>query len=251
MGISGASLTLTRVSVCMPYYLNPGMLSVHLNTWAGYPKELRDRFLFVIVDDASPDQDSHETAEQVIRHADIDAEVQLYRIEKDVPWGWPAAKNIAMHEAPDGPALITDIDHVLETADAEALVRMKVREDTHYIPARRKLNREPYKRHPGSYIMQRSLYWRIGGFEENWLGLYGTDMMMRVRAQRMSRRRETDDVTLTLWSRDDLPDASTTTYPRKDGPYYSGTMPEVRAAMHKAAQGPVLKTMTQAYRRVI
>lgn len=238
---------MTRFTLAMPFYSNPSMLRLHLETWASYPKALRDRFRFIIVDDASPNG----PAEPVIRENPIDAEVQLYRIKRDVPWGWPAAKNIAMHEAPDGPALVTDIDHVLEPADAERLLAMKVRDDTHYIPARRRVNREPYKRHPGTYIIQRSLYWRIGGFEENWLGLYGTDMMMRVRAQRMSRRREIDDVTLTLWGRDDLPDASTTTYPRKDGPYYSGTMPEVRAAMHKAAAGPVLKTMTQPYHRVL
>lgn len=238
---------MTRFSVCMPYYDNPGILHVHLSTWAAFPKDVRDRLRLVIVDDASPNA----PAETVMRDYPIDVERRLFRIERDVPWGWPAAKNIAMHEIPDGPALVTDIDHVLEADAAAALLRMNVRDDTHYIPARRKVNREPYKRHPGSYIMQRSLYWRIGGFEENWLGLYGTDFMMRDRARRMSRRREIDDVVLTLWGRSDLPDASTTTYARKDGPYYSGAMPEVRAAMHKAAQGPVLKTMTQPYRRVL
>jgi hypothetical protein len=231
----------------MPYYDNPGMLRLHLDTWAHYPKDLRDRFRFVIVDDASPNG----PAEPVLREHPLDLDVHLFRIEKDIPWGWPAAKNIAMHEIPDGPALVTDIDHVLEADDAARLVAMNVRPDTHYVPARRKVDRSPYKRHPSTYILQRSLYWHVGGYEENWLGLYGSDFMMRNRIQRMSRRREIDDVTLTLWGRSDLPDASTTTLPRKEGPYYSGNMPEVRAAMHKAVAGPVLKTMTQDYRRIL
>jgi hypothetical protein len=231
----------------MPYYDNPGMLRLHLATWAGYPKELRDRFRFVIVDDASPNS----PAAMPIFADPVDAEIRLYRIDRDVPWGWPAAKNIAMHEIPDGPALVTDIDHVLEADDAARLVAMTVRDDTHYIPARRKVDRTPYKRHPSTYILQRSLYWKVGGYEENWLGLYGTDFMMRDRAKRLSERVETDEVTLTLYSRDDIADASTTTLTRKDGPYYSGAMPEVRAAMRRATAGPVQKVMTQSYERVL
>lgn len=248
-GHEGRRVTIT---VAVPFYMNSGMLRLQLETWASYPPEVRDRFRFIVVDDASP-----EPAEPIILAARIgnlaarmrECEISLYRIERDVPWGWPAAKNIAMHHAPDGPALITDIDHVLEPEDAIRLLALKVKPDAHYIPRRRRAgDRSEYKRHPSSYVMQRSLFWAIGGFEERWLGLYGTDSMMRRRAERMSRRIELDDLTLTLWGRDDLPDASTTCFGRKGSEYHKG---DLGKEMRQAALGPVQLVMSQPYHRVL
>lgn len=237
---------MTLTTLCLPYYDNPAILALHLKTWAAYPAAVREQMRFIVVDDASPNS----PAEPVVRAAALE-HVSLYRVEKDTAWGWPFCKNLAAHVADDGVLLLTDIDHLLEPAQAEALVAMKVKPDAHYVPARRKLNGEAYKRHPGSYIMQRSLYWKIGGFEENWLGWYSTDFMMRERAARMSRRVETDVVTLTLYGREVIPDASTTTLPRKEGNRYAAANPAIRAAMRRAVNGPPLKVLTQPYHRVL
>ena len=87
-----------KFNVCMPYYQNPGMLNAASGDLGCYPKELRDQFRFVIVDDCSRRSQPRRWSGE----SDIPAEVWLFRIEKDIPWGWPAAKNIAMHEIPDG-----------------------------------------------------------------------------------------------------------------------------------------------------
>ena len=231
------------VTIALPFYRNEGMLRFQLENWAAYPPEVRDCFRFIIVDDCSP-----EPAEPVIRAANLDADLQLYRIERDVPWGWPGAKNIAMHHAPDGPALLTDIDHVLEPDEAAKLLALKVKPDAHYIPRRRRADHSEYKRHPSTYIMHRSLFWHIGGFEERWLGLYGTDSMMRRRAERLSRRIELDDLWLTLYGRDDIADASTTCFGRKGSEYHKG---EAGREMRLAALGPVQVVMSQPYHRVL
>ena len=238
---------MTKFNICMPFYENQGMLRLHLSVWSAYPKDIRDKFRFVIVDDASPTN----PAELVVRETPFDGELHLFRVEENIPWGWPAAKNIAMHEIPDGPALLTDIDHLLEMPDAERLLNMKVRTDTHYIPARRMVDHSFKKRHPATYILRKSLCWQIGGFDEAWLGIYGSDFMMRMRADRLSKRVEIDDVTLTLWGRSDLADASTTEFGRKGSEYHKGSDPTVSAAMRKAVAGPPLKVMSQAYHRVI
>lgn len=231
-------------TICMPFYRNQGMLRLHLEAWKQYPPEVRDQYRFIVVDDCSP-----EPAEPVIREGRGDLSIELYRVERDVAWGWPGAKNIAMHHAPDGPALITDIDHVLEPEDAIRLLALKVKPDAHYIPRRRRASdRSEYKRHPSTYIMQRSLFWTIGGFEERWLGLYGTDSMMRHRAERVSRRIELDELTLTLWGRDDISDASTTCYGRKGSEYHKGHMGK---EMRQASRGPVQVVMSQPYSRIL
>ena len=87
---------------------------------------------------------------------------------------------------------------------------------THYIPRRRRaVDGLEYKRHPSTYILTKELYWQVGGFEERWLGSYGTDFMMRKRIQRMSKRVLLDDIWLTLYGREVVPDASTTCFGRK------------------------------------
>lgn len=233
------------VTLCYPYYDNPGILQLHLDTWMSYAPEIRDQYRYILVDDASPNS----PAESVIRAAKFDGQIELYRIERNVAWGWPAAKNIAMHHAPDGPALVTDIDMVLESKDAEALLRLKVKPDAHYIPRRRRaVDGLEYKRHPSTYVMQRSLFWTIGGFEERWLGLYGSDSMMRRRAGRMSRRIELDDVWVKLYGREVIADASTTEFGRKGSEYHKG---EAGKEMQRASDGPVQVVMSQKYHRVL
>jgi hypothetical protein len=231
-----------KFNVCLPYYNNPGMLELHLETWALYPEELRDQFRFVICDDCS-----QIPAEPVVRSCNIPAEVWLFRTEIDIPWAWPSCKNIMMHEIPDEPALLTDIDHLLELPDAQQLLDLKVCRDTHYLPRRRrKVDGLEYKRHPSTYILQRSLYWKVGGFEERWLGYYGTDFMMRKRITRMSYRELLRNIWLTLYGREIVPDASTTCFGRKGSEYHLHT-PE----MKRATKGPVQVVMSQPYHRVL
>lgn len=236
-----------KFTLAMPYYINEGILRLHLETWASYPKELRDRMRFILVDDASPSG----PAEPVIRANPIDAEVWLFRIHEDVPWRWDGARNLAMDQAPDGPCLITDVDHVLDAANAARLVAMTVRDDFHYVPARRKADGTRYKRHPNSWILQRSLYWKAGGYDERFSAYYGKDRIFRDRLNMVSRRREIDDVVLTLYGREVIPDASTHTLGRKESEYYSANYPEVRALMGKAhLQKPEL-TLNFTWSRVL
>ena len=225
------------MNVCFPYYMNQSMLKEHLQNWASWPLDLLDQFRFVIVDDASPEP---------ARIGSHPGEVWLFRVEKDIPWAWPAAKNIAMKEIPAGPALLTDIDHLLEAEDAARLLELRVLGNAHYIPRRRrKVDGLEYKRHPSTYILQKELYWRVGGFEERWLGSYGTDFMMRRRIQRLSDRVELDDIWLTLYGREVISDASTTCFGRKGSEYHLHT-PE----MKQAANGPVQVVLSQPYHRV-
>lgn len=233
------------ISICMPYYDNPGMLELHIDTWNGYPQDIRDQFRFVIVDDASPNKPAADVKKRV------NGEFHLFRIHKNVPWGWPAAKNIAMHEIPESTALLTDIDHLLEVDAAINLLGSNIKPDRYYHPHRRRVDHCYYKPHPATWVMQRSLFWKIGGFEENWLGLYGTDFLMRNRAARFGKKCELPSVKLTLWGRSDLPDASTTEFGRKGSIYHKGYDPWVSKAMRKSLDGPPIKVMSQEYSRVI
>ena len=225
------------ITVAMPFYRNQGMLRLHLETWASYAPEVLDRLRFIIVDDGSP-----EPAEPVIRdaiggcagnmavklarigkiggHIFPSGQISLYRVEIDRPWAWDCARNIAMHHAPDGWCLLTDIDHLLTAENAARLVYTPLKPGRFYTPGRRRaVDGEPYKPHPNSFVLERSLFWDAGGYDEDFTGVYGKDSIWNRQLDMVGQRREWPELELLLYGREVLPDASTSTLGRKGSEY--------------------------------
>jgi hypothetical protein len=217
-------MTFTLVSA---YFENAGMMAKQLDAWEAYPDEVKRNLRVVIVDDCSV----RAPAEPGIRDVGL-AEFRLYRVDTPIAWNWDGARNLAMREIPDGPVLMTDIDHVADAAAMSAAMGLKLKADRYYSPARRKPDGSPYKRHPNSWILQRDLFWRAGGYCEDFAGYYGKDKAFRRQIDTEARRIETDEVVLTLYGRSDIPDASTTDFTRKEGDYYLANHPALRARVH-------------------
>lgn len=224
------------------------MLRLHLETWAGYPYEVRSRFVFIIVDDASPTW----PAAEVLKADPIDAEIELYRIKHNVAWAWDAARNIAMANVPEGWTLLTDMDHLLPLESAEAFLAADLNPNKGYVPSRiRAVDGKPYKPHPNSYVLTRALFWKAGGYDEQFVGYYGKDRAFRRQLDAVAAREDLPAVCLTLYGREVIPDASTTAYSRKDGPYYTCNHPAVRRAINRTHIDGVKKSMTMDYERVL
>jgi hypothetical protein len=208
----------------MPYYENRGVLLRHLEIWLRYPPSIRRTMTVTIADDGSPNNPAADCVP-----ADYPIDVRIYRALVDLPWNQCGARNLAMHHAPDDWVLVTDIDHVLEPDEARKILALKVQEGCYYIPDRRRqVDRKPYKRHPNSYYLMRSMYWATGGCDEDFQGHYGSDSTFRRSLEPHGRRVEID-ACLTLYGREVIPDASTTAWGRKDSEYSSSLVPELRA----------------------
>jgi hypothetical protein len=72
----------------------------------------------------------------------------------------------------------------------------------------------PYKPHPNSWLMLRSLYDKIGGYDERFAGYYGTDADFRDRLAAIAEIKQVKEA-LIRYPRTLIHDASTTTYLRK------------------------------------
>lgn len=237
-----------KFNYVIPFYENQGMLRLQLQTWAAYPASLRERIRFNIVDDGSPE----ETAEPIIREAGIDADIRLYRTLVDVPWAWPFCRNLMMREIPDGEwAIMTDIDHVLPTKAAERLLDKHKKETCYYVPYRVKADGSPYKQHPNTYVISKDLFWRAGGYSEQFLGYYGTDAAWRRQLQVTGRRVDWDDVVTVLYGREDIPDASTRRYGRKGTEWHSASHPEIRAKTYLTHVNKPTEHVTLPWERII
>lgn len=222
------------LTIVMPFYKNGGMLKVHQAAWARYPDAIRERMTVIIVDDGSP---TNAAIDAVTPGFDYD--LQIYRVLIDKPWNQNGARNLGMHVAPEGWILSTDFDHLLEPNQAEQLLATKVRTGNYYIPRRRIMpTGETYKPHPNSYYLERSMYWAVGGMDEDFCGWYGSDSTFRRGISEYGRRVELKNVSLLLHGRDTIPDASTTDFGRKGTEYHSANNPDLIAKRKKGHYRP-------------
>jgi hypothetical protein len=201
------------IQIVLPFYMNQGMLAIQYENWCRYEQPFR----FIIVDDGSP-----EPAAEVPRPEGLD--IEIYRIKEDRPWHQHAARNLGAYVAQDGWLLMTDMDHVLTAESAEHLSAYEVEESEVYMLDRVEAdtglptlapNGLP-KPHPNSFFLTKEMFWKVGGYDERATGIYGTDKLFRSRAFSVGKQAHLKIPLVRYW-RDIVPDASTTTLPRKEG----------------------------------
>lgn len=223
------------VTFVYPFYDNPRFLARQIEQWWAYPPDLRRYVRAIVVDDGSP------------LPATLPAErpfpMRLFRIERDVPWNWLAARNIGAHEAETTWLVLTDMDHVIPAKTAEALVFGLHDHRRIYAFWRRESTGAAVTPHSASFFLTRSLFWKIGGYDEALSGHYGTDGDYRRRAQTVAEFRVLTDV---LIRHEFDEDSCTTRYRRK--------LPADAAAVRQlvAARGPGWRprTLSFAYHEV-
>lgn len=167
-----------KLTLVYPYYENPNMLRLHFQEWASYPAELKKNMEVVLVDDVSQKFPALPIVKEMA--AAVGFPVRLFYITRKVMWNWLAGRNIGAKEAIDSWLLLTDMDLMVKAQDAEQIVRLAkgriLREDAFYM-----LDRviapdgRGYKVHPNTYVMSKNLYWHIGGYDEEFSGIYGCD----------------------------------------------------------------------------
>jgi hypothetical protein len=224
------------------YYDNPGMLARQFETWRSYPEWYRKRIKCVVVDDASP----RWPALEVPRPADLPA-LELYRVRVDIPWHQDGARNLGAHVS-EGWLFLSDMDHVLPPASLPRVWRCANRDCFYTFDRWDAATDAPMlngagqpKPHPNSYVMHRDLYWRAGGYDESFCGVYGTDGAFRRQLERAGFHRHLEGVNIVRYSRDVIPDASTTTLDRKA---YGGDAAKVAAHERKRAAGRAGRIVT-------
>jgi len=205
------------LSLCFPYYRNAGMLLEQMRVWSEYPADLKAQIEVIVIDDGSP-----EPASDVLRPSGLPP-LTIGRLAdvddpETPPWRQDAARNRAAHEAVGSWLFLSDIDHVLPVDSLRALLqRCEGGPDVVYTFGRldapdltpkldSKGNLHP---HPNTYAMQKSRYWSIGGYDEDFCGIYGTDGPFRKRLVEQSQIVHLAGVPIVRYARTVIADAST------------------------------------------
>jgi hypothetical protein len=199
------------ISLVMAHYCNPMMLKVHYEHIAALPPDIRGQLYLVLVDDGSPEDLMARPPTQDLGICGF----QLYRMEIDIRWNQDACRNIGARYAETEWLLLTDMDHVVPEKTWKTLLSCDWDRDVCYTFSRKMMpTLEDYKDHPNSWLMSKRLYDRVGGYDERFSGIYGTDGDFRKRLSEEAPIKKLE-VPLICYPRSVIPDASTTTYLRK------------------------------------
>jgi len=170
-------------TLIVPFYRNVQMLRHQIDAWKNYPTAVR----IIVVDDGSPEP----AREVILEHAPaaLLERISLYRVGVDIPWNRGGARNLGAREASTDWILHVDIDHVLPALFAQQLLDFEADPARWYRFERFRVGRADETRrkdkipddvefgkihpHIDSYLCTRDLYWRAGGYDEDYSGCLG------------------------------------------------------------------------------
>ena len=217
-------MQLTDVTLIIPYYRQPRMLRLQLDVAAEYP----DNYRVIVVDDGSP-----EPAIDVFRDSDRAA---LYRIKTDIPWNRGGARNLGVTVSETDWVIHVDTDHVLPAGAAKRLLDIDVDPKCWYRFPRFRVGKADETRrkdvisdecefgeikpHIDSYLVTKDLYWKAGGYNEDYSGcLGGGSPFLEQLGLAGSVKLISRSVPLHVYTRQVIPDASISTLSRDTSEY--------------------------------
>lgn len=231
-----------QLSLVMPYYENPRMLIRHLLIWRReWSADMKQDIDIVIVDDGSPTDPAAEAMSALWRGDALAfrelPKISVYRVAEDRPWHQHGARNLGAHVATAPWLLMTDMDHVVPPStltevrrlaasmskaevltfgrvDAPATLTWRAMEWPEFARTRR--DDGSFKPHVNSFAVHRERYWELGGYDEDFCGIYGTDQEFRTRLFGPGTTlHHLDHAPLIRVDREVIPDASTRNVERK------------------------------------
>jgi len=168
-----------RLSYVVPMYFDDAdstSLESLLRTYATYSGDLLDRVQFVVIDDASPIP--------VEIPPDIEINLLLLRINDDIPWNQPGARNLGVVYSRSDKVLITDLDHEIPENTLHYVLQMRNPGRTMYKIRRLDEKNNPIRPHPNTFVLSRARFLRYYGYDEDFCGHYGFDDSIFRRWQR-------------------------------------------------------------------
>ncbi len=176
---TGNNFSHIKLSYITTFYFNQNdnsTLTDLLRKYTSYSPAILDYIQFIFIDDASPSQ--------ISIPEDINLNILLIRINHDIPWNQPGARNLGMVYARSDKVIITDIDHEMTEHSLLTMINHKNPGRTIYKMKRVDSELKPCKPHPNTFLMSRSRFLRLHGYDEEFCGHYGFDDAMFWRWQR-------------------------------------------------------------------
>jgi hypothetical protein len=208
---------ISRLNLVYPYYMNGEMFIEQQKRWITFPADILDKLRFIIVDDGSP---KRHAVDFLIDERNI-LPMELYRIDVDIPWNADGARNLGALFCVNEWMFLSDIDHFLPLDSVRKLFSLKARRFEFFLFKRLMARSEwkntselePCRPHKSTFLIHWELYWRAGGFNEDYSGLYSMGWTFRNKLRKVGRKRMLDAYVVE-YSRQIIRDATINTLPK-------------------------------------
>lgn len=152
-----------QVTISHIFYNQHSMLPIHQEAWDRHPP---NSVRYTLIDDCSP------IPIKTPRRRNLD----VYRVQEDIPWNISGARNLAYHVAQTDWVLCADVDHVVTASALESILALDLSdENVAYIFARQRPDGTEGCRAIINCLMARDKYFEIGGYDEDFSGHYGRE----------------------------------------------------------------------------
>ncbi len=148
-----------------------------LRKYQSYGPALLDRVHFVIVDDGSPI--SYEIPE-------FDLNLTWVKIDSDIRWNQPGARNVGMIYARSDKVFLSDMDIEVPEDTLAYFVARRNRGTWMVRPSfRNSVTGRPLRRHPNVFLMSRGQFFKHFGYDEEFSGHYAFDDLRYTKHQKL------------------------------------------------------------------
>lgn len=238
------------MTLVVPYYDNPQMFAEQQRTWLAFSAEVRQALHVIVVDDGSP---RHRADGQVLSETrGALASFRVFRTGVDVRWNWLFCRNLGVEQATTEWVLMTDMDHVVpETTWHRVMVGPLDQHHAYRLSRVQAPDMAPRNPHPNTWILTRHMFLnRIGGYDERFSGVYGTDGEFHGRVELWAQRIVVLPEVTVVYPDSVVPDACTTTYGRKE-PIDRERRAQIRHDIRSLGDNYVPKRLTFPWQQVV
>jgi len=204
------------VTIVCAVFGQPNMLLRQLTEFANYQEDIRENLRFIIVDDhGDPAVTPHVGA---LFNELFPTEV--YRVEDEINWNQMGARNLGMERAPDGWCLMIDPDMVIEATTMFRMIAATNKlGEGNLIKFGLKHVNEPKRdvdmSSPNTYLIQRSDFWKVKGYDEDFAGNKGwSDVQLLDQLSSHFKIHKRPDLHALFYSTNQIDDAAVTSLDR-------------------------------------
>lgn len=227
-------------TIVMPYYRNTKMLRLQMHEWSHYSPSEKTALSAIIVDDGSPQEEAAEHVFRRYAHEVGFRSLRLFKVVPNIPWNQDGARNLGMKHVDTEWTLLTDMDHMLKREQVARFLNFtshKAKPGEYYMPDREEFDGIAVHPHANSYVMRKDDFWSMGGYDEDFAGVYGSDGNFRKCMRAGLREKGTHEFRLTRWTTAEISDANTRDWGRKDSKFHRSQHPSAEAK----SKGPAYK----------
>lgn len=157
---------MTDLTIILTYYNQNKILEKQIQNWESYSDEILQKITFIIIDDGSLIPAKVNTSK---------LNINIFRILEDIPWNIGGARNLGFSVATGKWILQIDMDLLVSEDSIIKILKLIQNANPLAVYKFRRFNplTKKDKIHPGTMLITKDLYWKVGGCDEDFVGSYG------------------------------------------------------------------------------